>query len=132
MGGIVPDWIMEMSIGGAIAVVGGVVAVFAAVVKAWKPTRRFFRLVDDLMGAPARPGYDERPGLMKRVATMEGMQQAMSDQVASVHHQVHPNGGESLRDEVGRNTEGIRAAHDRLDRLDKRLDDHIDGNSGTD
>lgn len=66
-------------------------AVFLAgvVLFIWKVVpglRKAIRLVDDLTGTPARPGFDPRPGLMERVATIE--------------KEVSYNGGQSLKDAV--------------------------------
>lgn len=34
----------------------------------WRHIRRWLRMVDDLLGEPARPGQPARPGVMERLA----------------------------------------------------------------
>ncbi|MCN0181256.1 hypothetical protein [Salinispora arenicola] len=53
------------------------------------------RLVDDLLGEPPRPGLPKgRPGLMTRVGRIEGRLDALEE--------LRPNGGSSIKDQVGR------------------------------
>lgn len=58
------------------------------VVKVWPFIRKVSHFVDDVAGAPARPGVDKRLGLMERVALIE--------------HEVKTNHGSSLKDAVKR------------------------------
>jgi hypothetical protein len=53
--------------------------------------RKLGHLADDLLGEPARPGHEARPGLMDRVKTLE-------ERTA----ELKPNGGGSIKDAVTR------------------------------
>lgn len=113
-----PDWVADLSVGGALAFGVIVFAALTVVVRLWKPLRRFGHLLDDMAGEPARPGVPARAGLMERVAAVEGA-------TWTIRSEVLPNSGTSLRDEVTRNTEGIKSAHDRIDELSDELHRHI-------
>lgn len=110
-----PAWVPDVSVQEIVGASIALVLVATVVRKLWPGARRIMHLVDDLAGESARPGVAARPGLMERMAAVEGSQQDMSEKVDTIHHEVLPNSGTSLRDEVNRNTEGIKAAHDRLD-----------------
>lgn len=60
----------------------------------WPILRRVGHLADDLLGEPARPGVQRRPGLVERVANIET--------------ELRPNHGGSLRDAVDRVDRGLR------------------------
>ena len=91
---------------GVVAVVCG--AGFAL----WRVLRAVARLVatvddfrDDWRGSPARPGVPAQPGVMERMATIEGQTCQIPDlarRVRAIEHEMHPNGGDSLRDQVDR------------------------------
>lgn len=124
----VPDWLAGVTVEQVIGLILVLAAASVAARKLWRGSRKLGALVDDLLGTPARPGVEARPGLMERVAAVEATTSdtaaqlaTTADQVRTVHYQVLPNGGESLRDEVTRNTEGIKTAHDKIDELDVRL-----------
>lgn len=51
--------------------------------RTWKKIESF---LDDWIGEPARPGVPERLGVMDRISRIE--------------HEVKPNGGSSMRDEI--------------------------------
>ncbi|WP_018802484.1 hypothetical protein [Salinispora arenicola] len=64
--------------------------------------RKVSRLVDDMLGEPPRPGLpDGRPGLMARVGRIECRLDALEE--------LRPNGGQSLKDQVGRIAEQVGA-----------------------
>lgn len=65
-------------------------------------SRKLARLADDLLGEPGRPGLpDGRPGLMDRVGRIERRLDALEE--------LRPNGGSSLKDQVGRIAEQVGA-----------------------
>lgn len=84
--------------GGFAGVIGAAVAVGAAV---GRPLRRLAKQNDefrqDWYGQPARPGHDPQPGVMERLRGIE--------------KELHPNGGGTLRDAIGR--------------VEQRLEDHL-------
>jgi hypothetical protein len=89
----------------------GVIAVVcAAGFGLWRVLRVLARLVatgddfrDDWRGSPARPGVAARPGVMERMATIEGQTgqiPRLVERVEAIEHEMHPNGGDSLRDQL--------------------------------
>lgn len=57
----------HLTVGDALVVLGGLVAVGAAIRKAWPAVRDFVLGVVELVGAPARGTRPARPGLLARV-----------------------------------------------------------------
>jgi len=95
---------------GAVAAwVGAAVAVLTLAGIVW-PTgariaRRIDEVVDDWHGESARPGVPARPGVMERLERIEGATariEPLAGGVAAIEHELHPNGGDSLRDAVNR------------------------------
>lgn len=121
-----PAWVPDVSVQEIVGASIALVLVATVVRKLWPGVRRVMHLVDDLAGESERPGVPARPGLMERMAAVEDGQSDMSEKVDVIHHEVLPNSGTSLRDEVTRNTEGIKSAHDRIDQLVDRVH-RIDG-----
>jgi hypothetical protein len=77
--------------------------------KAVKLSHRMGDFLDDFMGKPARPGVSATPGVMVRLSTIEAKQETLmrhvtvvQEQVAVVHHEVRPNEGESMKDQLTR------------------------------
>ncbi|MGK5529373.1 hypothetical protein [Streptomyces sp. URMC 129] len=82
----------------------------------WRAGRGLARLiarvdevVDDWRGSPERPGVPARPGVLERIAGIEERMCQLLDRVArvesqaaAIEHELHPNGGSSLRDAVNR------------------------------
>ncbi|MDM4722742.1 hypothetical protein QTQ03_25250 [Micromonospora sp. WMMA1363] len=81
---------------GAIAVIGAAAEVLRRTV-GWmiRTVRKLSRLADDLLGEPPSPEYPEgRPGLMGRLARIESRLDALEE--------LRPDGGRSIKDQVGR------------------------------
>lgn len=103
--------IAAVSIGVA-AIIGAVFAVSKLGSTIVNGSRRASRLIDDLTGEPARPGFEGRPGVLARLSSIEHhaadvgeIRLALADVVArlvSLEQQMRPNGGSSLRDAVDR------------------------------
>lgn len=72
------------------AVVTAVVRVSRAMGRTWHRVDQF---MDDWYGEAERPGVAARAGMVERVGGME-------DRLGRVEHEMHPNGGTSLRDAV--------------------------------
>ncbi|MEV0306544.1 hypothetical protein [Nonomuraea fuscirosea] len=72
----------------------------------WKLFQSLDDFLDDLRGAPARPGVPERPGVMERLARLE-------TGLTTITHEVTTNDGSSLKDAVRR--------------VEQKLDTHMDG-----
>lgn len=75
---------------------------------AFKSLRNFF---SDWEGTPARPGVPERPGMMKRMETVEF-------DIKTIKHEVHLNSGQSIKDIAQRTEEKVDRLHDRVDVID--------------
>lgn len=81
-------WETVLTVAAVLAALGGVgAAVRWLVVR----LRKLGHLADDLLGEPARPGQEARPGLMDRVKTLEARTA-----------ELRPNGGHSIKDTVDR------------------------------
>jgi len=61
----------------------------------WRLGRMLGEFLDDWFGTPARPGIEERPGVMARLARIEERQ-------ATVEHELTTNNGSSLKDAIQR------------------------------
>lgn len=78
----------------------------------WRFFRRFDEFADDWQGEPGRPGVPARPGVMARLDAIEERQMSASSRmdvledvakkVDKVHHEVTPNGGNSMKDQLNR------------------------------
>ena len=84
-----PTWAAVAT--GVAAIVGVLVVVVPLVGWALRIARKFGHLVDDLAGEPARAGAPARPSLMERVAVVEARTVELL-----------PNGGGSIKDQIGR------------------------------
>lgn len=67
---------------GAAAAVGGAVGLL------WRRFRGLARLIDDLLGEPARPGVPASPGVMERLATHDQTLTYLAGQVQQLQGQV--------------------------------------------
>jgi len=94
----------------AAAIIGALGVIVRAVIYLAGVIHKLNRLIDDLAGEPPRPGFPEgRPGVLDRLASIEGSQSAGVDRLAAmekrltaVEVQLRPNGGSTLRDAVDR------------------------------
>ncbi|MEV7263963.1 hypothetical protein AB0N38_10470 [Micromonospora aurantiaca] len=84
------------TIGAAAAVVG------KAGAWVWRRGRQLGHLLDDVLGEPARRDQPARPSLMARVAGIEDRVAVIERRSEVIEHEVKPNGGQSLKDQVTR------------------------------
>ncbi len=102
--------------------------VLAALRWLWIGAQKMVRLADDLLGEPAQGLQPERPGIVKRLSTIEevmaqrldaiderqarieDVQRIIQERLTLVEAQLKPNGGGSLRDTIDRTA-------DRVDKL---------------
>lgn len=107
--------------------------------KAWPWLSRLKDFIDDLMGEPARPGVQARPGVMERLAAQEIETKRNRNELATVkalaesaEYHSRPNGGGSAYDHLMAEVRGLRqdfeihrgeakGRDDRLDTLDVAL-----------
>lgn len=89
-------WSRLLEAAGALVLFGGAVAVIVKGVR-WMLTmlRRWSEFLEDWRGEEARPGYAKRPGVMERLVTLE-------ERLDAVVHEMRPNAGSSLKDQITR------------------------------
>jgi hypothetical protein len=117
--GVHPVLAWILGIAGALVVIGG--AWRAVVTPGIKMLRQIGRFLDDWYGRTDSDG-DHQPGIRARLDTME-------TKIEDVHHQTHPNGGESMRDTLVRVEREVVGITHRMDihfleanRRNERLD----------
>jgi hypothetical protein len=71
----------------------GLLGIIARVL--WKAGRGWSQMLEDWRGTPARPGVQRVPGVLERLSFVE-------DGVAEIRHEVKPNSGVSMRDDLSR------------------------------
>jgi hypothetical protein len=86
----------------AAAITAAITAATPVAVRLFRVLRKWGHLVDDLIGEPKRPGQDPRPGLMDRVRAIEITCAGNTARLQKIEDELHPNGGETLRDAVDR------------------------------
>ena len=79
--------------------------------------RRVTHFLDDVLGEPARPGFEARPGLMERMAIQEA-------DIREVKHEVTYNHGSSLKDAMRRVESSVAS-------VDARLTEHLAASNTT-
>ncbi|GIE46423.1 hypothetical protein [Actinoplanes lobatus] len=87
-----------------VALSGLAVLIGKAVRGMLRMVRRLTRLTDEVLG-----DGDERPGWGKRLTAIEANVAALQAKIREVAHEVKPNGGSSMRDEVRRIAEATGA-----------------------
>lgn len=124
---------------GVAAIIGATFAAGKLAVVVNRGMRRAARLIDDLIGEPERPGFVGRPGVLVRLAAIEGhtadvadvrsilaemaervadlpeIRRVQADVLLRLHaleQQMRPNGGNSLRDAIDRTEAAVTAPHD--------------------
>lgn len=90
---------------GALVAIGGLLALLVKAGRgAFRTTRKLGRLADEVLG-----DGDQRPGWGKRLTAIEGNVAALETKVREIGHEMQPNGGGSMRDEVRRIAEATGA-----------------------
>lgn len=114
-----------LSVWSVIVWIAAALLAFPVLRKLWRLFKQLADFLDDVMGEPARPGVDARPGLMERVMRVE--------------HELFPNSGKSLRDQTNRMeqkldrdnaritelSDQVEGVVDEVGGLNERLDEHI-------
>lgn len=99
-----PQWVANLNVGQVAVYVFGVLFVVGLIVKCWKTIRPVWvgvrDFLDDWRGEPERDGVKGRDGVMKRLATIEDDGASTKKRVEDIEHELHPNSGSSLRDQV--------------------------------
>lgn len=98
-------WAAIVAVAGVLVALGGIGAAIRWLVV---QLRKIGHLADDLLGEPARPGHEARPGLMDRVKTLE-----------TRTAELKPNGGGSIKDAVGRIDQRTEHLNQRLSAVER-------------
>jgi len=101
---------------GAGAVAGALFVLGKLIRSAWRGFRSVSHFLDDWHGTPARPGRPATPGFPERTEALERHTGSMCERIArldskvtSIEHEMHPNSGRSLRDQVDKIVDVTRA-----------------------
>ena len=94
-----------VTLGEAVIFLGSVLAILALLLKGWPFLRRLVHMLDALDALPSLA--NEMREAVASVATMGG-------KIETIHHEVTPNGGGSMKDETRRQSETLA-------RLDRQL-----------
>ena len=105
---IMPQWLTDLSLTEGGALIGALIAAGVVLRKLYVLVGNIKDRADDLFGEKARPGVPARPGVMEHIA-------ALTEQLTLVVHEVHPNGGGSMRDSVSRIERMVSTDVERLD-----------------
>jgi hypothetical protein len=97
-------------VAGALAAVAGLALLFSKGIR-WmlRTLRKINDFLDDWNGEAPRHGVPERPGVMTRLQAIEDRADGIEARIGAVLHEVKPNGGSSMRDEVQRIAEATGA-----------------------
>lgn len=108
-----PSWFTSITLGN---VVGTLLAFGTALGALWlmtRPMRRFAKsgeqFLEDWHGVPERPGFDAIPGVPERLRMLERNAQEDRELLKRIDHELHPNSGGSLRDQVNKARDDIDA-----------------------
>jgi hypothetical protein len=105
-----PAWsTIILTVAGIITALSVVVTGFVKFV--WPAVSFLGRFKDDWDGEDPRPGVPGRPGVMKRLETVEF-------DIAAVKAEVNPDHGNSIKDVVNQTSQSVNALHDRVDAID--------------
>lgn len=88
-----PDFIAEITIGHVLATVVFIVAAYMFLMYLRKLVKPIQDFLDDWNGTKPRPGVEAKPGVMERLQTLE-------DNTQTAVHELRPNSGKSLHDQV--------------------------------
>ena len=115
------EFLERVTLAEALIFIGGVLFLLGILKKAWPWLTRAVRTVDAL---------DALPGLVEEMRTSVAAVSTVVAQVDVIHHEVTPNGGGSIKDEIRRQSETLarleRAQLD-LEAQGKMRDDEIEG-----
>jgi hypothetical protein len=96
---MMPEVVSQVTVGEIVKGIAFLVGATGAVVYIRRVTRptwqAFVNFLEDWNGEPKRPGVQSRPGVMERLERLESLS-------LEVHHEIKPNGGNSMNDKVTR------------------------------
>lgn len=89
-----PDWLEAISLAQVVVLLAAVGSIGAGLRKVIPSVRKASRLVDQVLGAPGRPG------IMDRLESVEQRLVKIEDSSGAAAVQLHKNGGSSVKDQV--------------------------------
>lgn len=108
-----PSWFTNVTLG---SIVGTLLAFGATLGALWLMTRPlrntakgFEQFLEDWNGVPERAGFDAIPGVPERLRTLERNAKADRALLERIDHELHPNSGGSLRDQVNKSRDDLDA-----------------------
>ncbi|HEY9249250.1 MAG TPA: hypothetical protein VIO38_08970 [Rariglobus sp.] len=107
-----PTWITDMGAATVFPVLAALVILAWAGAKMWHPLSKVVRFLDSLIGA------EDNPGLLDRMKALEA-------DVRTIHHEVTPNSGGSMKDAVGRIETYQRDQGSQITTLTGRFEEHL-------
>lgn len=106
------DWATILQVCGGLVIVGGGLGVLIGGGKWMIGTmKKINDFLEDWRGETARPGYPGRPGVLERLVKLE-------EHVATTSHEVQPNSGSSMKDQLNRIDKAIPDVVSRLEALE--------------
>jgi hypothetical protein len=114
-----PSWFTSITLG---SIVGTLLAFGATLGALWLMTRpmrttakTIEQLREDWFGVPGRPGFPAIPGVPERLAMLEECAREDRALLQRIDHELHPNSGGSLRDQVNKTRDDVDALRRNVD-----------------
>ena len=106
-----PSWFTSITAGAIVTTILGFGATLAALWVMTRPMRQMAgtiaQLREDWFGVPGRPGFPAIPGVPERLALLEERSLKDRELLESINHELHPNSGGSLRDQINKSRDDI-------------------------
>jgi hypothetical protein len=100
--------------GGLVVIGGGAGVLIAGGRWMFGTLRKVNDFLEDWRGEEPRPGYPGRPGVLERLVKLE-------EHAATTSHEVQPNSGASLKDQMNRLDRAIPDVVARLDAIETQM-----------
>lgn len=76
----------------------------------------------DWYGTPERPGFPAVPGVPERLQNTENTLGELREYVVAIDHELHPNSGKSLRDDMNRMSKAVADVQEDVASLHTKLE----------
>ncbi len=101
-----PQWFTSITLGDLVTTLLAFGAMLGALWAMTRPLRRtskgFEQFLEDWNGVPERPGFDAIPGVPERLRVLERNARRDRELLERIDHELHPNSGGSMRDQLDR------------------------------
>lgn len=106
-----PSWFTSITTGAIVTTLLGFGATLGALWLMTRPMRQMAstiaQLREDWFGVPGRPGFPAIPGVPERLAMLEERSIKDRELLETINHELHPNSGGSLRDQVNKSRDDL-------------------------